>query len=200
MIAPTEHPLLPSHLRPSRADDQSAYQLVGCPAYDASSDVQAIRKATKGFGTNEAQLIRVLTGASLPPQLQHGAMPENVRLAALSSAYKRTHAQELDELLKKELRSYTELTLRALARGSLRSDVLFLETACKGLGTNEDLLTELVVMRKPDELECLRKAFQNEHTGKNFDAYILSEVRSSHPSSSRVLASADRGPGFHSCR
>lgn len=78
------------------------------------------------------------------------------------------HGVELAELLKKECGGHYEEVMLARIQGPLAFDVALLEKAIVGAGTDEELLTELVIGRTPLALDMLKAAFTAK-THRKFD-------------------------------
>ncbi|KAI5481207.1 hypothetical protein MNV49_005642 [Pseudohyphozyma bogoriensis] len=158
-VHPSDNPLLPPHERVKEG--------VVVDNYDQGSmsrDIDAIRAATKGFGTNERALTGVLVTLT------------SLRIPPLDYAYRGRHGTDLAKLVAKETSGNFGLVLSQLVRGPLGGDVFALDKAIVGLGTNEALLTELVIGRPPSSLELFRAYYNAHHPTKNFDKMILSEL------------------------
>ncbi|KAG9008595.1 hypothetical protein FRB93_006514 [Tulasnella sp. JGI-2019a] len=155
MVHPSENALLPQHERTSPS--------VAVDAYSPANDVETIYKACKGFGTNERKLTEVFTHTPA------------VRLPVLAHAYKSRHGTDLNTLLKKELGGNYEIFILQVALGPLRGDVAMIEKASAGVGTNEIILTELLIGRSPFEMDMLKASFQ-QLTNKSLDKYVLDEL------------------------
>ena len=121
------------------------------PSYNADADVAAIRKATKGFGTDEKALIAILAHKSPGHALQ------------LSQRFEQTVGKSLVSVIEKETKGYFEMALVGCASGPLNFDVHLLNRAMKGAGTHEDLLTEILVGRQNSEMNELKQAFQQKY-------------------------------------
>ena len=89
-------------------------------------DVSRIRSATKGFGTDEATLIAVLS--PLSPLQMH----------ALRRAYEANVGRSLIKTIEKETRGWFEWALRGLVLGPLGFDLWLLNKSMAGLGTHEE--------------------------------------------------------------
>lgn len=105
------------------------------PNYDPANDVEAFRKATKGFGTNENSLHRIMC---FKPADQ---------MQVFVAAYKARYGKDVVSVIKSETSGYHERTLVALANGPLDGDADLLHEACAGMGTKELLLTEIIIGR-----------------------------------------------------
>ncbi|KAM0791684.1 hypothetical protein ACM66B_003958 [Microbotryomycetes sp. NB124-2] len=154
-LHPSENPLLPPHeqVRDSQPVD----------GYNATKDVEVIKKACKGFGTDEAKINGVLV-----------PMPA-VRLPVLRYTYKSKEGKDLEKLLEKELKGNHERVIMNLLRGPLGADLHNIFEACDGLGTHEDMLTELLIGRAPLALDLLKAAFQKQYN-KSLEKTVLDEL------------------------
>lgn len=103
--------------------------------FDVHGTVDRIRKATKGFGTDEKALIAVL------------APLDAFQIDATSRQFKASVGKELLYVLEKETSGYFEGALRAKVLGPLGYDVWLVHRACSGAGTHEDLLNEVLLCR-----------------------------------------------------
>ncbi|ORY62705.1 hypothetical protein BCR35DRAFT_355111 [Leucosporidium creatinivorum] len=154
-IHPAENPLLPAH--------EKVREGTAVDGYNPDADVQAIKKACKGFGTDEAKITSII----MP-------MPA-VRLPVLKYAYKAREGKDLEKLLEKELRGNYETLVLQVVQGPLYADLENIYEACKGLGTNEVLLTEILIGRPPLAYDLLRSAFQARYS-KSLEKTVLDEL------------------------
>lgn len=122
--------------------------LLNLPNYNAAFDAERIRKATKGFGTDELMLIDTL--APLDP----------FKVDVLSRTFEQTVGKSLQKTLEKELSSWLEFVLVLKSLGPLGGDVYLLNRACKGLGTHEDLLNEILLCRSNQEMHLLKETYR----------------------------------------
>jgi len=133
------------------------------PGYDPSTDVEALNKATKGFGTNENAIHRVLC----------------IRTAeqnqVIVAAYRARYGKDLATVMKKETTGNHERVLVGLCMSPLAYDVELLHEACSGLGTKETTLTEMVIGRSPSDLMLLRAAYEKRFK-RSFDQMIAGEL------------------------
>ncbi|CCG81416.1 Annexin XIV [Taphrina deformans PYCC 5710] len=121
------------------------------PSYNADSDVEIIRKATKGFGTDEKALIHVLARKSPAHTLQ------------LSERFEQLVGKSLVAVIEKETSKWFSFGLVGCASGPLDWDVALLHRAMQGLGTHEDLLTELLIGRSNGEINELKYAYEKKY-------------------------------------
>lgn len=115
---------------------------------DLSGQADALRKAMKGFGTDESTIIRVL--AHMPPQ----------ELTTLKQTYQQRHKRSLESDIKSETGGYFEFALLAILRGPLQQDVWCLNDALKGAGTKETLLDDVLICRSNADMRAIKAAYQ----------------------------------------
>lgn len=133
------------------------------PGYNAAQDVERIRKATKGFGTDEGALI-----ATLAPL-------DAYQIDALRHTFKATVGKDLLAVLEKETSGWFEAALRAKVLGPVLYDCWLIKHACQGAGTHEDLLNELLLCRTNAEMYILKQAYQATY-GKNMEKVVEDEL------------------------
>lgn len=121
------------------------------PAYNADADVEVLRKATKGFGTDEKALILVLAHKSPAHTLQ------------LSQRFEQLVGKSLVAVIEKETSKWFCFGLVGCASGPLDWDVALLHRAMQGLGTHEDLLTELLMGRSNGEMNEMKYAYEQKY-------------------------------------
>ncbi|KAK4690530.1 hypothetical protein P7C71_g6279, partial [Lecanoromycetidae sp. Uapishka_2] len=109
----------------------------------------ACRKAMKGFGTDEAALIRTLT--HIPP----------LEIPAIKQAFQQRHYRSLEHDVEKEVSGHFETCLLSILRGPLQQDVWALNRALKGAGTNEEMLNEILIGRSNADLNAIKQAYQH---------------------------------------
>ena len=115
----------------------------------AASAADALRKAMKGIGTDEATLIRTLCHYPAP------------LIPHLKQTYQQRHKRSLEADVASETRSNFEFALLSILRGPLQQDVFLLNKAVKGLGTNEDLLNDVLIARSNADLNAIKQAYQS---------------------------------------
>ena len=110
--------------------------------------VEAIRKATKGFGTDEKLLI-----ATLAPL-------DAFQVDAVSRQFRASTGKDLLQVIEKETSGSFEDALRAKVLGPVGFDVWLINRACKGAGTHEDVLNEVLLCRTNAEIWMLKQAYR----------------------------------------
>ncbi|KAK0206921.1 hypothetical protein DFS33DRAFT_1257596, partial [Desarmillaria ectypa] len=128
------------------------------PGYNPSGDVEAIRNATKKMGTDENLVISTL------------APRTSMEMIALSNAFLARTGKTMEDTLDGETSYNFRMALHGLALGPLGCDVWLAHLAIDGAGTNETLLTELLLGRSNDELQLLIGAYQKTYHRSLVDA------------------------------
>ncbi|MCJ1251685.1 hypothetical protein MMC30_008920 [Trapelia coarctata] len=120
------------------------------PVNDATAAAAAdsLRKAMKGFGTDETTLIRTLCHYPAP------------LIPHLKQVYQQRHKRSLESDIASETGSYLEFALLSILRGPLQNDVFLLNKALKGIGTNEGMLNDVVIARSNADLKAIKQAYQ----------------------------------------
>ncbi|KAG6839904.1 hypothetical protein C0991_010488 [Blastosporella zonata] len=108
--------------------------------YNPAPDAEAIYKATNRLNTDEAALIKTLTNIGV------------LKMDALAEFYVTKHGEKLVNLLTKKTSGYFSMGIHALVAGPLAWDVELLNQALAGIGTDEDLLTEILLDRSSDDV------------------------------------------------
>jgi annexin A7/11 len=114
---------------------------------DAGADADALRRAMKGFGTDEAVLIRIL------------AKPDPMQMALLRHSYSHHLGRDLEKDVASETSGYLEEGLVALIRGPLMNDVHNLRKSMKGPGTNEVVMNDVLLSRSNADMAAIKKAY-----------------------------------------
>ena len=117
----------------------------------AQKDAEDLRKAMKGFGTDEAALIKICANRT------------NSQRQQIKAAYKATFGRDLISDLKSELHGKFEDAMIALFADPIEYDADQLREAMKGLGTNEDTLIEIIASRPPHILKAVKDRYQQKY-------------------------------------
>ena len=126
-------------------------------------DAEALRKAMKGFGTDEKMLIRVLADKD----------PFQVRV--IRDTYKRKFNRDLIHDVKSEVSGWFEEGLCAIIRGPLETDVHLLKAATEGPGTKEKVLNDVLLGRSNADLRAIKDAYQRTYR-TSLDADIKADL------------------------
>ncbi|XP_012578376.1 PREDICTED: annexin A13 isoform X2 [Condylura cristata] len=123
-------------------------------------DVKKLHKACKGMGTDEAAIIDILSSRTSEERQK------------IKQNYKAAYGKDLEEVLKSELRGNFEKTALALLDRPSEYDARQLRKAVKGLGTDEEILIEILCTRTNKEIIAIRDAYQ-----RLFDRSLESDVK-----------------------
>lgn len=102
----------------------------------------------KGFGTDEKALITALSPL------------DAFQMDAVSRQFKTSTGKDLMQNIEKEVSGWFEAALRAKVLGPVGFDVWLIHRACQGAGTHEDVLNEVLLMRKNEEIWMLKQAYK----------------------------------------
>lgn len=123
-----------------------------CPNFNVSADVAVLDKAIKVKGVDEKTIIEVLVKRS------------NAQRQQIKEAYQKAYGKALDAALKSALSGQLEDVVLALLKTPAQYDAYLLNTAMKGLGTDEDCLIEVLASRTNKEIKEILKVYND---GKN---------------------------------
>ncbi|KAG8574757.1 hypothetical protein GDO81_009316 [Engystomops pustulosus] len=132
-------------------------------SFNAAEDVQKLRKAMKGMGTDEDAIIDVLTTRTLSQR-------QEIRVA-----YKTEVGKELEDDLKSELTGHFEQVIVALLTPSTKYDVQELKRAMKGAGTDEGCLIEILASRSAEEIRNINVVYKSVYS-KSLEDDICSDT------------------------
>ena len=128
-----------------------------------SNDVEVLRKAMEGWGTDEATLIKVIANRT------------NQQRQAIKAQYKATYGRDLIEDLKKETHGKLEDAFVALFTEPIEYDADTLRDAMKGAGTNEDTLIEIITSRSPQQINAIKACYQKKYQ-RDLEADVKKET------------------------
>ncbi|KAL4959284.1 annexin [Aspergillus stella-maris] len=118
---------------------------------DASKEADALRKAMKGWGTDEAALINVL------------AKPDPLQMTLIRNTYMERHGRNLEKDLKSELSGDFEIIMLSLAAGPLGQDIAYLRDAMSGIGTDEVAINDVLIGRSNADLRAIKYQYVNKY-------------------------------------
>ena len=105
----------------------------------------------KGFGTNEATLIQILS------------KPDPLQINLLKTTYNQRHRRDLEKDIWGETSGYFREGLMALVRGPLLQDVCNVHDAVDGLGTKEALLNDVLLGRSNADMRAIKQLYQQKY-------------------------------------
>lgn len=115
----------------------------------------------KGFGTDEAVLIRVLATAG------------PLEIPVIKDTFQQRHRRSLESDVKSETGGYFELGLMSILMGPLQHDVWSIHEALKGAGTKESLLDDVLIGRSNADMNAIKHAYH-----QTYHHSLESDVRS----------------------
>ncbi|MBN3302764.1 ANX11 protein, partial [Amia calva] len=133
------------------------------PGADPLKDVEVLRKAMKGFGTDEQAIIELLGNRS------------NKQRVPLCITYKTAYGKDLIKDLKSELSGNFEKTVLAMLQTSVMYDAHEIRNAIKGAGTDEQCLIEILSSRSNAEIHEINKVYKTEFK-KTLEEAITSDT------------------------
>jgi annexin A7/11 len=125
----------------------------------ASEDAAALRKAMKGWGTDEKKLTEIMGNRS------------NAQLVAIKEAYNTELKRDLIKDIKSETSGHYEDVLVGLLTETAEYDATLVHKAVKGLGTDEHTLSEVLCSRHADEIQAMCAAYK-----RLFKSDLISDV------------------------
>lgn len=124
--------------------------VVAAPDFDSDQDVQALRGAMKGMGTNEKEIIEVLANRS------------NDQRQKIMVQYKASYGRDLIKDLKSELGGDLENVILGLMATPAVFDAQCLKKAMKGAGTKDKVLVEILCTRTNEQIRAIKVAYKKE--------------------------------------
>ncbi|KAL4882634.1 hypothetical protein BJY04DRAFT_186603 [Aspergillus karnatakaensis] len=115
---------------------------------DFRGQAEQLRKAMKGFGTDEKLLIQVLS--KLGP----------LEVLAVRDSYDKHIKRNLVNDVKSETSSYFRQGLLAILEGPLMYDTALAREAVQGIGTKEWLLNDVLLGRKNNDLKAISDSYE----------------------------------------
>lgn len=118
---------------------------------DFRREADILRKAMKGFGTDEKALIQVL--ARLDP----------LQMAAVRATYSQHIGRDLYKDVKSETGGYLCQGLLAVIEGPLSHDVDCARESIEGVGTKEWLMNDVLLGRSNADLNAIKTAYERKY-------------------------------------
>ncbi|XP_061083833.1 annexin A11a isoform X1 [Conger conger] len=124
------------------------------PGADPLKDVEVLRKAMKGFGTDEDAIINLLGSRSTKQRVP------------LLITFKTAYGKDLIKDLKSELSGNFERLVLAMMKTPAQLDASELHDAIKGAGTDEACLIEILASRSNAEIKEINEVFKRDYKKK----------------------------------
>ncbi|XP_078351007.1 uncharacterized protein LOC144635783 isoform X2 [Oculina patagonica] len=123
--------------------------------FDAEKDAEALRKAMQGSGSDKDAIVAIL-GARTNKQRQE-----------IAAKYQQKYSKNLTDDLKSELSGKFQDAAIALMSVPEFFDATSLHDAMSGLGTDEQVLIEILSSRSYEELQDIKSAYTQIYNGKD---------------------------------
>jgi annexin A7/11 len=143
-------------------------------------DIEAIRKAMKGFGTNEKILTQTL------------AKKDPIQINTIRQAYNQRMMRDLIKDLEKETSGYFEKGLVQIARGPLIGDCYTVYEAMKGLGTKEAALDDVLIGRSNADMNAIKTEYQ-----RIFKKTLEADLKGDLSAATEQMCKSDRNSSKH---
>ncbi|CAH2294140.1 annexin A1 isoform X1 [Pelobates cultripes] len=137
-----------SFLQEFTPKDERTGGLKAAAGFDGSADAVYLDKAIKAKGVDEASIINILTKRN------------NSQRQAIKAAYQQSTGKPLEDALKKALAGKFEEVVLGLLKTPAEFDAHALKHATKGLGTDEDVLIEILVSRTNNEIKTINRVYK----------------------------------------
>ncbi|KRT81737.1 hypothetical protein AMK59_5618, partial [Oryctes borbonicus] len=131
--------------------------------FDPVADAEILRKAMKGFGTDEKAIIQVLGNRTNEQRLQ------------IAVQFKTLYGKDLIENLKSETSGNFEKLLIALLTPLPILYAKHVRKALEGIGTDEEVLIEVFCTKTNHEIQTIREAYESEF-GRNLEDDLRSDT------------------------
>lgn len=128
------------------------------PGADPLRDVEVLRKAMKGFGTDEAAIIELLGSRTWKQRVP------------MVAAYKTTYGKDLLHDLKSELTGNFESLVLSMMKTPAQLAAAELREAIKGAGTDEACLIEILSSRSNEEIREINQIYKADNKKSLEDA------------------------------
>uniref|UniRef100_A0A8C7SZA1 Annexin n=1 Tax=Oncorhynchus mykiss TaxID=8022 RepID=A0A8C7SZA1_ONCMY len=133
--------------------------------FDPADDAQNLRKAMKGFGTDEDVIIDIVANRS------------NEQRQEIRQAFKSILGRDLMKDLKSELSKNLERLIIGLMLTPAEFDAKMMRKAMEGAGTDEHALIEILVTRSNEEIHAMNAAYEDgEAYSKSMEDAIQSDT------------------------
>ncbi|KAM6944619.1 annexin A1-like [Lycodopsis pacificus] len=134
--------------------DDSVLQKEGtvtaAPNFNPNGDAAVLDKAIKAKGVDENTIIEILVKRS------------NDQRQQIKDAYQQTSGKSLESALKNALKGDLEDVVLALLKTPAQYDAYLLKMAMKGLGTEEEILIEILASRNNREIVAIKEAYKED--------------------------------------
>ncbi|XP_046420578.1 annexin B9-like isoform X1 [Neodiprion fabricii] len=146
-----------------QAQSKLSPTVVTYPGFDASADAGALRKAMKGWGTDEKTIINILANRT------------NRQRQEIAIQFKTLYGKDLIKDLKSELSGNFENLVVAMMTPIAEFYAKELHNAMSGMGTDECVLIEVLCTMTNQELRVIKQTYQSLY-GQSLEDRLRSET------------------------
>ncbi|XP_038590624.1 annexin A1-like [Micropterus salmoides] len=125
--------------------------VVPYPNFSASNDAAVLKSAIETKGVDEAAIIAILVKRS------------NEQRQMIKAVFEATAGKKLELALKSALKSHLEDACLALLMTPAHFDAYLLRKAMKGLGSDEDVLIEILATRSNQQIQEIKRVFKEDY-------------------------------------
>jgi len=129
-------------------DEKGNPTVVPAEDFDSETDSKVLRKAMKGFGTDEDAIINVV------------AYRSSEQLKEVQKKFKVMHGRDLIKDLESELKGNLEKAVIGRFYTPREFDAWCLRKAMKGMGTDESCLADVICTKTNKEINAIKAAFK----------------------------------------
>ncbi|XP_049435015.1 annexin A1a [Epinephelus fuscoguttatus] len=156
--------------------------VTAAPNFNAQGDAAVLDKAIKVKGVDENTIIEILVKRS------------NEQRQQIKEAYQQASGKPLESALKNALKGDLEDVVLALLKTPAQYDAQQLKMAMKGLGTDEEVLIEILASRTNREILDIKKVYKEEYK-KDLESDIRDDTSGDFKAALIELCKAGRTEG-----